>query len=85
MPVARNFNDEARSLTPLGAVVPAIRAMMSPWHAAEAEALDSTDGQRAKNRFRGNTVVLLERRPHFQDRSRHTEHAFATSLSERTA
>lgn len=28
-------------------------------------------------RFRGSTVVLLERRPHFQDRSRHTEHAFA--------
>jgi hypothetical protein len=28
-------------------------------------------------RFRGNAVVLLERRPHFQDRSRHTEHAFA--------
>ena len=28
-------------------------------------------------RFRGNTVVLVERRPHFQDRSRHTEHEFA--------
>jgi hypothetical protein len=28
-------------------------------------------------RFRGNTVVLLERRPHFRDRARHTEHLFA--------
>ena len=28
-------------------------------------------------RFRGKAVVLVERRPHFQDRSRHTEHAFA--------
>lgn len=28
-------------------------------------------------RFRGNAVVLLERRPHFQDRKRHTEHPFA--------
>lgn len=28
-------------------------------------------------RFRGHSVVLLERRPHFQDRNRHTEHAFA--------
>jgi hypothetical protein len=27
--------------------------------------------------FRGNAVVLLERRPHFQDRKRHTEHVFA--------
>jgi hypothetical protein len=28
-------------------------------------------------RFRGNTVVLLERRPYFRDRTRHTEHLFA--------
>jgi DUF3024 family protein len=28
-------------------------------------------------RVRGNTVVLLERRPHFEDRNRHTEHMFA--------
>jgi Protein of unknown function (DUF3024) len=28
-------------------------------------------------RFRGNAVMLLERRPHFQDRTRHTEHVFA--------
>lgn len=28
-------------------------------------------------RFRGNVAVLLERRPHFQDRSQHTERAFA--------
>ena len=28
-------------------------------------------------RFRGNAVTLLERRPHFQDRTRHTEHVFA--------
>jgi hypothetical protein len=27
--------------------------------------------------FRGNAVFLVERRPHFQDRTRHTEHAFA--------
>lgn len=28
-------------------------------------------------RFRGNAVTLLERRHHFQDRTRHTEHVFA--------
>jgi hypothetical protein len=28
-------------------------------------------------RFRGNAIVLFERRPHFQDRKRHTEHEFA--------
>jgi hypothetical protein len=28
-------------------------------------------------RFRGNAVVLLERRPHFQDRTRTTEHLIA--------
>ena len=28
-------------------------------------------------RFRGNAVTLMERRPHFQDRTRWTEHAFA--------
>jgi hypothetical protein len=28
-------------------------------------------------RFRGNAVELLERRPHFRDRTRHTEHPFA--------
>jgi hypothetical protein len=27
--------------------------------------------------FRGNAVFLAERRPHFQDRNRHTEHVFA--------
>ncbi len=27
--------------------------------------------------FRGNAVFLLERRAHFQDRTRHTEHVFA--------
>ena len=27
-------------------------------------------------RVRGNTVVLLERRPHCRDRARHTEHLF---------
>ncbi|MGH9336917.1 MAG: DUF3024 domain-containing protein [Vicinamibacteria bacterium] len=27
--------------------------------------------------FRGNAVFLAERRPHFQDRTRHTEHEFA--------
>jgi hypothetical protein len=28
-------------------------------------------------RIRGNTVVLVERRPHFRDRTRYTEHPFA--------
>ena len=28
-------------------------------------------------RFRGNSVVLLERRPHFQDRKRQVEQSFA--------
>jgi hypothetical protein len=28
-------------------------------------------------RIRGNAVVLLERRPHFRDRTRHTEQLFA--------
>jgi len=28
-------------------------------------------------RFEGNSVVLIERRPHFRDRTRHTEHEFA--------
>jgi hypothetical protein len=28
-------------------------------------------------RFRGNEVVLIERRPDFQDPTRHTEHPFA--------
>lgn len=28
-------------------------------------------------RFRGSAVFLSERRPHFQDRSLHTEHVFA--------
>jgi hypothetical protein len=27
--------------------------------------------------FRGNAVFLAERRPHFQDGTRHTEHVFA--------
>ena len=28
-------------------------------------------------RFRGNAVILIERRPYFRDRSRNTEHEFA--------
>jgi hypothetical protein len=32
---------------------------------------------RYEYRFRGNAVILLERRPHFQDRKRYTEHEFA--------
>ena len=28
-------------------------------------------------RFRGNSVLLLERRPHFQDSTRHTERGFS--------
>ena len=28
-------------------------------------------------RFKGNSVVLIERRPYFRDRTRHTEHEFA--------
>ena len=28
-------------------------------------------------KFRGNAIVLLERRPNFQDPKRHTEHVFA--------
>lgn len=28
-------------------------------------------------RFKGNSVVLIERRPSFRDRTRHTEHEFA--------
>jgi Protein of unknown function (DUF3024) len=28
-------------------------------------------------RFEGNTVLLSERRPHFKDRTRHTEHDLA--------
>jgi Protein of unknown function (DUF3024) len=31
-------------------------------------------------RFRGNAVFLEERRPHFLDRTRHAEHAFAKFL-----
>jgi hypothetical protein len=27
--------------------------------------------------FRGTAVLLAERRPHFQDRTRHTDHVFA--------
>ena len=35
-------------------------------------------------RFRGNAVVLLERRPHFRDRTRHTEQLFAKFVYSQT-